>query len=241
MRDEPSRANVRARPAARRRAAARRRGSAATSVTERTYRSLLEQIESRQIQPGEVLEERRLAHSLNVSRTPLRSALSRLLGEGVLTRLSNGVPAVREISAGEFLELIHVRRILEGEASALAAGRVPAERLDGLGRRLAEIIRSARASKEQHWRLDDEVHDAIAEHCGNKSLAAFISDVRRRIRMCNIERQPARLVPACREHQEIVDALAAGDPVRARRAMVRHLDNVRRSFLRAFGSARTDG
>src|SRR5689334_11720090 len=90
------------------------------SVTERTYDALLDLVLSGELSPGDVLEERKLAAALAVSRTPLRNAMSRLLGEGIVARLSNGITVVRETGAAEFLELLHVRRLLEGEAAALA-------------------------------------------------------------------------------------------------------------------------
>ena len=211
------------------------------NLTERTYLGLVERIERGSLRPGEVLEERRLARRLGVSRTPLRAALSRLHGEGILTRLSNGLPAVSSLGSADFLELVHLRRVLESEAAALAAGRVARPRLEALRQRLGRIIRAAKSSKEQHWALDDEIHDLIAGACGSRTLAAAISDVRRRARMCNVERVPARLVPACREHLRIVDALAASDAARSRRAMTDHLDAVRDGFLQSISLLGTDG
>jgi DNA-binding GntR family transcriptional regulator len=205
------------------------------SVTERTYDALLDLIVSGGIPPGDVLEERKLAAALDVSRTPLRNAVSRLLGEGILARLSNGTAVVRETGAAEFLELLHVRRLLESEAAALAVGRIPDAKLAELRRRLQRIVKEARAAKEEHWTLDDELHDLIAEWSGNKVLAQTIAAVRRRARLCNIERVPGRLVPACQEHLAIVDALAGGDADRARETMIAHLENVRRNFLRSLG------
>jgi DNA-binding GntR family transcriptional regulator len=206
------------------------------NVTERTYHALLDMILGRELPPGEVIEERKLAAALDVSRTPLRNAMSRLLGEGVLSRLSNGAPTVHETSVAEFLEILHVRRVLESEAAALAAGRVPAATLGDLRRRLRAIIARARARKEEHWTLDDELHDVIADCAGNRTLAQMISAARRRARLCNIERVPGRLIPACEEHLAIIDALGSsegGDAARA--AMAAHLDNVRRNFLRGLG------
>src|ERR1700750_978394 len=78
-------------------AEAPRRPRSDGSVTEATYRKLLDLIESRQLAPGEVIEERRLALRLKVSRTPLRAGISRLLGEGRLEQLSNGSVIVRNI------------------------------------------------------------------------------------------------------------------------------------------------
>lgn len=203
------------------------------TVADRTYRALAQLIEARQIRPGQVLEERRLAGLLRVSRTPLRTAFNRLEGEGVLVRLSNGLPAVREVNGGEFLELLHLRKLLEPEATELAVDRIARDELEEVRRAVVGVIKAAKTSNESHWLLDDRIHDLIADHCRNRSLGTFIMNLRRRARMCNIERNPARLVPACREHLAIVDALIAKNGKGARNAMMTHLENIGAAFLAA--------
>ncbi|MBR0749007.1 GntR family transcriptional regulator [Bradyrhizobium japonicum] len=205
------------------------------NVTETTYRKLLDLIESRQLMPGEVIEERRLALRLKVSRTPLRAGISRLLGEGRLEQLSNGSVIVRNIGIAELLELIHLRLILESEAASLAATRISLDVLQPIKASLEKILATAEVTKAKHWTLDDEIHDQIASHCGNRSLATLIGETRRKIRMCNVERRPERLLPACREHLAIVDAIIRRDAVVARHAMIQHLTNVRQGMLETFG------
>lgn len=205
------------------------------SVTEATYRKLLELIDTRQLAPGEVVEERRLALQLNVSRTPLRAGISRLLGEGTLQQLSNGSVVVREVGVTELVELIHIRMILEGEAAALAARRMPVGTLDTIKDQLQEVLATAKVSKGLHWALDDEIHTQIAAHCGNRSLGRMIDETRQKIRMCNVERIPERLIPACEEHLALVEALRSRDPQRASQAMISHLTNVRLGMLQSLG------
>ncbi|MDB5515518.1 MAG: DNA-binding transcriptional regulator, GntR family [Tardiphaga sp.] len=205
------------------------------NVTETTYRRLHDLIESRQLPPGEVIEERRLALRLKVSRTPLRAGISRLLGEGRLEQLSNGSVVVRNIGMAELLELIHLRLLLESEAAAIAATRIAIELLRPIKSRLEDIMATAEISKTLHWTLDDEIHDQIARHCGNKSLERLIGETRQKIRMCNVERRPERLLPACREHLAIVEAIINRDSAAARHAMVQHLTNVRQGMLEGFG------
>ncbi|MET0709895.1 MAG: GntR family transcriptional regulator [Tardiphaga sp.] len=216
----------------------RRKGAPARAegnVTEATYRKLHDLIESRQLPPGEVIEERRLAIRLKVSRTPLRAGISRLLGEGRLEQLSNGSVVVRNIGMAELLELIHLRLLLESEAAAIAATRIPIDVLQPIRARLDEIIATAQITKALHWTLDDEIHDQIAQHCGNRSLEILIGEIRRKIRMCNVERRPERLLPASREHLAIVDALIHRNAAAARHAMIQHLTNVRQGMLETFG------
>jgi DNA-binding GntR family transcriptional regulator len=202
-----------------------------SSVSDRTYEELLGRILSRQLAPGEIIEEGKLAQSFKVSRTPLRDAVSRLRGEGMVARRSDGATAVREMSVTEFLEVLQVRRCLESEAAALAAGRVPPAKINEMRRGLQAVLKKARAQKEEHWLLDDALHDLIADYSGNAVLAHIIRSLRRRARLCNIERVPGRLVSACEEHLDLLAALASGDPEHARDAMIRHLKNVRRHFL----------
>jgi DNA-binding GntR family transcriptional regulator len=215
----------------RRRAPAAREGN----VTEATYKKLHDLIESRQLPPGEVIEERRLALRLKVSRTPLRAGISRLLGEGRLEQLSNGSVVVRNIGMAELLELIHLRLLLESEAASIAATRIAIDHLQPIKAKLEETIATAQISKTLHWTLDDEIHDQIAQNCGNRSLEKLIGEIRQKIRMCNVERRPERLLPASREHLAIVDAIINRNAAAARHAMVQHLTNVRQGMLETFG------
>jgi len=217
------------------RAAPASRMRADGNVTETTYRRLHDLIESRQLPPGEVIEERRLALRLKVSRTPLRAGISRLLGEGRLEQLSNGSVVVRNIGMAELLELIHLRLILESEAAAIAATRINLEVLRPIKARLEQIMATAQVSKTLHWTLDDEIHDQIAAHCGNRSLEKLIGETRQKIRMCNVERRPERLLPASREHLAIVEAISRRDVAASRHAMIQHLTNVRQGILEGFG------
>ncbi len=211
------------------------RPRAAGNITEATYKQLQDLIETRQLVPGEVIEERRLALRLKVSRTPLRAGISRLLGEGKLEQLSNGSVVVRNIGITELLELIHLRIVLESEAASIAATRIALDTLQPLKARLEQIMSTAKISKSTHWNLDDEIHDLIASNCGNRSLERLIGETRLKSRLCNVERRPERLLPACREHLAIVDAIIQRDAHSARQAMVQHLINVRQGMLETFG------
>jgi DNA-binding GntR family transcriptional regulator len=123
------------------------------NITEATYKKLHDLIEARKLSPGEVIEERRLALRLKVSRTPLRAGISRLLGEGRLEQLSNGSVVVRNIGMAELLELIHLRLLLESEAASIAATRIAIDVLQPIKARLEDIIATAQISKTLHWTL----------------------------------------------------------------------------------------
>jgi DNA-binding GntR family transcriptional regulator len=193
------------------------------------YGALLDMILRGAIAAGEPVTERLIAARLGMSRTPVREAVRRLEGEGTLERQRNGALVVRPYSMETFLHVLAVRRLLEGEAARLAAGRIDPSVLADLRERVARLRREG---LDGTGRQDDrDFHAAIVQASGNPVLAATIGDLRKRTAMFRLGRLPERLDQVCDEHLAIVDALASGDGETARTAMQRHIDNVRAHLL----------
>ncbi len=209
--------------------------TAARGVADTVHATLLGMLESRRLPADAAIAERRLAEQLGVSRTPLREALRRLEGEGWLARRSDGTLAVRRLDAEEMLEVLQVRRLLEPEAAALAAGRLPEGVAARLRARVAALLATGDPLHPERGALDHALHRAIGEACGNRALDATIADLRRRTVLYATRRLPERLEPVCAEHLAILDALDAGDAAAARGAMARHIDNTRAGILRRLG------
>ena len=105
------------------------------SLRDQAYERLLDMMLAGELGAGDILQERRLAEALAISRTPVREALSRLESDGLVTRLRGRLLTVRQFTAAEFMDALNVRKLLELEAASLAAGRVSADRARGLRRR----------------------------------------------------------------------------------------------------------
>ena len=110
-----------------------------TKLSAVAYGALLDMILRGSIAPGELVTERQIAALLGMSRTPVREAVRRLEGEGTLERQRSGALIVRPYSMEEFLQALAVRRLLEGEAARLAAGKVSPELIDAVTR-LARLL-----------------------------------------------------------------------------------------------------
>jgi DNA-binding GntR family transcriptional regulator len=193
------------------------------------YGALLDMILRGAIAAGEPVTERLIAARLGMSRTPVREAVRRLEGEGTLERQRNGALVVRPYSMETFLHALAVRRLLEGEAARLAAGKIDPAVLAEMRERIARLRREGLDSTA---RQDDrDFHAAIAQASGNPVLATTIGDLRKRTAMFRLGRLPERLDQVCDEHLAIVDALAGGDGETARTVMQRHIDNVRAHLL----------
>ena len=89
------------------------------SRTAAVYETLLDSIINGVIAGGTIVEERVFVEVLGVSRTPLREALGRLQGEGFLVRQGRKL-VVHRISERDFIEILHIRRILESRGNRIS-------------------------------------------------------------------------------------------------------------------------
>jgi len=55
-------------------------------LADAAYRTVLQKILTHELPGGSVIQERKLAEAMGVSRSPMRDALGRLEGEGLLVR-----------------------------------------------------------------------------------------------------------------------------------------------------------
>ncbi|MFZ9449981.1 MAG: GntR family transcriptional regulator, partial [Alphaproteobacteria bacterium] len=86
-------------------------------LASQAYEQLLDLIMSGQLRPGTMIQERRLAEHLRMSRTPLRDALLMLEHDGLVSRPGGRGLQVRHLDLDGFIENLAIRRLLEPEAS----------------------------------------------------------------------------------------------------------------------------
>ena len=201
------------------------------SLGDHAYERLLDMMLAGNLPAGTVLQERRLAESLKISRTPVREALGRLEFEGLVTRRFNRLPTVRQLSIDEFVDILNVRKILEVEAGTLAAGRVDPQRAREVRDAVRELLESEHRTVARQWEINEMVHGLICETSGNHLLAEMARELRRRTHMFDMRRIPSRFHESQEEHLEMIDAVVAGDAARARQVLAMHIDNVKRSIV----------
>ncbi len=195
------------------------------------YEYVLQMIVNRELPSGSVIQERKLAESLGVSRTPMREALGRLEGEGWLVRLTDRLLSVKVVSLDDYLQALQVRRLLETKVVVMATPRIDRQRLKKIRADVQALSDDADPQYETHWRVDDNLHQTIAEACGNAIMASMIVDLRRLTQLFEMQTIPRRIKPGCAEHLAILDAMLAGDPGGASKAMRVHLDRVRAGVM----------
>jgi DNA-binding GntR family transcriptional regulator len=179
--------------------------------------------------PGQRLIEADLTRALGVSRGPLREAMWRLAGEGLVKIEPNRGVVVRKLTRREVRDIYDIREMLEGLAARLAA-----EYIDEPPNR--SLLRAARTSAANAAKQGDPyaylpaneaLHDAIVRISGNTELATLLSQLRLPVFRLQFRRllTSAGMVQSNAEHEEVTAAILKGDPQAAERAMRKHVRN----------------
>jgi DNA-binding GntR family transcriptional regulator len=106
-----------------------------------------------QLNEGEVLNERRLAELLQVSRTPVRQALELLRMDGWVVREGKSL-SVGVLSYEEFLEMLPVRLENEKLAIRLAVAKLGEREVREMRKKLRQMERLARTIPQHNWERD---------------------------------------------------------------------------------------
>jgi DNA-binding GntR family transcriptional regulator len=205
------------------------------SLTDQAYRRIEELIVTLRLQPGEVLSESALSAMLGIGRTPIREAIQRLAGEGLVTVLPRKGLLVSDINPRRQLLLLELRREIERLLASKAAVRQTAEERAEFLRIAAGMEAGAERQDDiSFMRLDSALNRLIAQAGHNEYAARAMRSLQglsRRFWYMHY-REAADLPLCARLHAEQARSIALGDPQRAAAATDRLMDYVE-TFTRA--------
>jgi DNA-binding GntR family transcriptional regulator len=187
---------------------------------------LRDRIVTLRIAPGEPIDEDRLGQELAMGRTPVREAIKRLALENLVTVFPRRGTFASEINITDLAHVSDVRAHLEGHAAYRAAERVGETQREQLDELLEELQR-ARGSEdmEELMALDARVHRFIYRCTGNPYLEETLTrylNLSLRIWHLVLDRLP-HLFARVHEHADVLRAIAAGEPERARDILTEHI------------------
>lgn len=183
--------------------------------------------------PGEKLSETRLAQQLKLGRSPIRSALARLEGEGWIRVLPQSGTFVRDLSAEEVRDIAELRLLLEAHAAARAAERISGEELIALRSEFDRLIaRGVEGHFDDFLLLDDRFHTSLHRLAGNQRIAEILRNLRDQIHWVRVANAivPGRVAESLREMDRVLTGLERRDSAAAGEAMRQHIGNIAQSF-----------
>jgi DNA-binding GntR family transcriptional regulator len=184
--------------------------------------------------PGEKLSETRLAEDLKLGRSPIRTALTRLTGEGWIKVLPQSGTFVRDLSPQEVTDLAELRLLLEAHAAQKAAERIGPDDLKLLRTEFEALkAKGVDGHFDEFLRLDDRFHTTLHRLAGNQRVAEILQNLRDQIHWIRVVNAivPGRVAESLKEMDRVLVALERRDGEEAARAMRQHIGNIANSFV----------
>ncbi len=202
------------------------------TLPDRAYEALKRAIMAMRIYDGQEdlrLDERRLAHDLGISRTPVREALLRLQHEGLVRTVPRrGVFVVRK-SKSEILEVVLASAALEGMAGRLAASRASDAQIAQVRTQFQEAIsQPSKLSLEEYSALNLHFHQHIVDLAHSEMLSELVETLKIHMRAIRARTMGDgdRMKRSPVEHLRILEALEARDADALEREIRQHGTNL---------------
>ena len=195
---------------------------------------LRQRIVEGQIAPGAKLNERELSEVLKVSRTPLREAIKMLAAEGLVELLPNRGAVAAQLSEQDIVDTFEVIAGLEGQAGELAAQRIGDAELAEIRALHYEMLAAyTRRDLPTYYRINAQIHTRINAAAGNRVLTQTWATVNARLQALRFRSNfdEEKWKRAVKEHEKMVELLAARDGAALRTLLVTHLLNKRDAVL----------
>jgi len=193
------------------------------------------------IAPGAKLNERELSERLSVSRTPLREAIKRLAAEGLVELLPNRGAVAVSLDEEDIIHTFEVMAALEAQAGELAAERITGQELAEIQATHFEMMAAyTRRDLSAYYALNARIHAAIAAAARNPVLSQIYEQVNARLQALRFRsnQDGEKWSNAMKEHEKMIEALAAHDGNAMREVLLSHLRNKREVVLEQLRAAR---
>ncbi len=206
--------------------------------TEHLVQVIREAILSNKFEPGERLNESHFANQTKTSRSPVREAIQRLAGEGLLTFVPGRGAFVARFDLDEIKELFEIREAIDGMAARLAAERGKPRDIQ----RLVDILDLTEVALTNDamptYPLDLDFHQKVLDTAYNDRLRDHGYEIHTQLRLARSRsgyRTP-RASEAFVEHRRILDAIKARDAAAAEEAMREHVRHAFQSVSLIFAT-----
>ncbi len=156
--------------------------------TDHAYRSLKEMAIRYELRPGDKINEVAIAQKLNLSRTPVREALNRLVVENLIEFETGRGFVARRLDLEEILQLYELRIALETAAFRLSCERAKIEDVDALETSWTDATGEnyENMTHEEIAAADEDFHRSLTQLSQNDEIVAVLDRITAQIRFCRL-------------------------------------------------------
>ncbi len=200
------------------------------------YEYIRSKIQDETYVPGSRIVIDRIARELKLSIIPVREAIQQLEADGYIQVIPYSGAVVQLMNEYDFQETIGVLAVLDGAATAFAAGKMTQQdiaRLESINEAMREALYNFKF--EQVGELNRKFHEVIYKKCGNSYLHDRLKLTWQRlsqIRKSVFSLVPQRAKDAIREHEELIKLLKeSASPAKLEKFIRQHKMNMLTAFL----------
>jgi len=210
--------------------------TASGGTVDTIFEAISEHIFNGEIPGGSRLNEQQLADRFGTSRGPVREAINRLAGTGLVERKPNAGVTVRVISKPEAIQSYEFRAAIEGVAASMAARRITPDGIKQLQQAIDDHERALDNGTSRYHVEDIKFHQIVCALSGNRLFSQFLdADFYRLIMICRQQYQytAVRGPEALEDHKRIFSAICEGDADLAEFLARRHVNKALEGARRA--------
>lgn len=179
--------------------------------------------------PGERLSIDILKNEFGTSVTPVRDALQMLSQEDLVTIKPRSGYYITLVSLKELNDMLELRQILELAAVERAAEKISGEQITRLESVHAGFTTDDDDNYSRYTEENKKFHYLVAQASGNHELARQIGHLHDRLARFMIIVRSGKIMSNV--HDRLIERLKAHDPVGAKRALQKELDEARTSIM----------
>lgn len=213
----------------------RQQGARQTKVSDLVFQNIWQAIVEQELAPGQNVTEEFLAQQFDVSRTPLREAVQRLIGLGMIVRHPNRTMSVAELDLQHIMNLSQTRESLEGLIAVnvmdrVQAGEVNLGDIEQLHLKMQKLL--VLEEPQLQLELGRQFHEHLEALSNNTVAISLLDQVMlamepyRRL----ILGKEKRFESIVAEHGEIINNIKAGNKLALLGALNEHFANARESY-----------
>jgi DNA-binding GntR family transcriptional regulator len=204
-------------------------------LKEKVYNTLLEHIIEGQLAPGEQMVEQSIAAWLGVSKSPVRDALHRLNGDGLVVSMPFKGFTVSPMSTREFVDLMQVRMAIELFCLEQKIDHFTPEDIRELSEPMGRAGKFLEAGKDRlahDSHLD--FHLLLVRKLGNELMMALYESNRKKLKRylrTNVSQTPERIRISHRYHLRILDLITRRDKAAVILQLKGHFADIEKAFI----------